>query len=64
MANKTNYSDRIRNIERHVDVINSELGGVQKEMAAMGTNFSWMKWIISGNVLLWILVLGKMVTGG
>ena len=67
---RTNYSDRIKNINDHIKIINDEMGGVQKELgmiksdiAVIKTNFNWMKWIISGNVLLWVVVLGKLVSG-
>ena len=67
---KMNYADRIKSIDEHIKVINGEMGGVQKELgmiksdiAVIKTNFNWMKWIISGNVLLWVVVLGKLIAG-
>ena len=60
---RMNNSERIKSIEGHIDVINKEMGGVQQDIATIKTNFSWMRWIISGNVLLWVVVLGKLIVG-
>ena len=67
---KMNYADRIKSIQRHIEVINGEMGGVQKELgmiksdiAVIKTNFNWMRYIIVLNVTLWVAVFGKLVVG-
>ena len=67
---RTNYSERIKNINDHIKVINDEMGGVQKELsgiksdiAVIKTNFNWMRYIIVLNVTLWVAVFGKLVVG-
>lgn len=60
---KMNYADRIKRIQDHIETMNHEMGEVQKEIAVIRTNWNWMRLIISGNVGLWALVLGKLIVG-
>ncbi len=50
---------RLSEIEKHIDIINSEMGEVNKRIAKIGTNVCWLK------KLLWaaiIPVIGTFIT--
>ena len=51
----------LKEVFRHIDTINHELGDVNIKIAKIETSWNWMKWIISGNVALWILVMGILL---
>ncbi len=53
----------LTDIRKHIEVINRELGDVKEDLATINTNWSWMKWIIGGNVTLWVVVLGFLLKG-
>ena len=65
---KMNYADRIRNIQRHIETINGEMGSVQKEItdikidiAVIKTNWNMVKWFTGVSVPIWVIVLGKII---
>lgn len=58
----TRNSD-LKDIRKHIDIINTELGNVKTDMATIKANWTWMRWIIGGNVTLWVVVLGFLLRG-
>lgn len=58
----TKNSD-LTDIRKHIEIINKELGIVKTEMATIKTNWTWMRWIIGGNVTLWVVVIGFLLKG-
>lgn len=57
------YSERIKTIEGHIEIINSEMGKVKTDIAVIKSNWNTQKWIIGVNVILWVAVLGKLIVG-
>jgi len=51
-----------RKLERHIEVINDELGGVMLSMAALKVSDKWQMWLTGIVLGLVAGVLGVMIT--
>lgn len=55
--NMQRVNDDIKDIRKHVEKLNEEMGDVNVKIAKIETSWTWMRWVIGANVTLWVAVL-------
>ena len=59
--NMQRVNEDIRDIRKHMEKLNDEMGDALIKIAKIETSWGYMKYIIGVNVTLWVVVIGILM---